>query len=110
VTNANAGAGRKFHPACAAGRHGPVHPIVGGEVSGIDLRRRLSAADEEAWVAHVGETAGGGTLRSTCSSWYVGTNIPVKPRVFMPYIGGLQAYIERRETVVAKGHEGFAME
>jgi cation diffusion facilitator CzcD-associated flavoprotein CzcO len=63
---------------------------------------------EEAWVGHVGESAGG-TLRSTCSSWYVGANIPGKPRVFMPYIGGLPAYIERCEAVVAKGYEGFAI-
>jgi len=62
---------------------------------------------EEAWVGHVGETAGN-TLRSTCSSWYVGANIPGKPRVFMPYIGGLPAYIERCEAIVAKGYEGFA--
>jgi cyclohexanone monooxygenase len=62
---------------------------------------------EEAWVGHVGEGAAN-TLRSTCSSWYVGANIPGKPRVFMPYIGGLPAYIERCEAVVAKGYEGFA--
>ena len=63
---------------------------------------------EEAWVGHVGEVADI-TLRSTCSSWYVGANIPGKPRVFMPYIGGLPAYIERCEAVVAKGYEGFAL-
>jgi len=63
---------------------------------------------EESWVGHVGEAAGV-TLRSTCSSWYVGANIPGKPRVFMPYIGGLPAYIERCEAVVAKGYEGFAI-
>jgi cation diffusion facilitator CzcD-associated flavoprotein CzcO len=62
---------------------------------------------EENWVGHVGESAGN-TLRSTCSSWYVGANIPGKPRVFMPYIGGLPAYIERCEAVVAGGYEGFA--
>ncbi len=62
---------------------------------------------EEAWVGHVGEGAGN-TLRSTCSSWYVGANIPGKPRVFMPYIGGLPAYIERCEAVVARGYEGFS--
>ena len=51
----------------------------------------------------------GGTLRSTCSSWYVGANIPGKPRVFMPYIGGFPAYIERCEAVVKNGYEGFAV-
>jgi cyclohexanone monooxygenase len=49
------------------------------------------------------------TLRSTCSSWYVGANIPGKPRVFMPYIGGLPAYIQACEKVVANGYEGFAL-
>jgi cyclohexanone monooxygenase len=62
---------------------------------------------EEEWVAHVG-TAAGATLRSTCSSWYVGANIPGKPRVFMPYIGGLPAYIERCDAIVANDYEGFA--
>jgi cation diffusion facilitator CzcD-associated flavoprotein CzcO len=63
---------------------------------------------QEDWVAHVGEVAGY-TMRSTCSSWYVGANIPGKPRVFMPYIGGLPAYIERCEAVVAKDYEGFSV-
>jgi cyclohexanone monooxygenase len=62
---------------------------------------------EEAWVGHVGEAAGT-TLRSSCSSWYVGANIPGNPRVFMPYIGGLPAYIERCEAVVQADYEGFA--
>ena len=63
---------------------------------------------EEAWVGHVGEAAGA-TLRSSCSSWYIGANIPGKPRVFMPYIGGFPAYIERCEAVVKDGYEGFAV-
>ncbi len=63
---------------------------------------------EEAWVGHVGDVAGP-TLRSSCSSWYVGANIPGKPRVFMPYIGGFPAYVERCEAVVRNGYEGFAV-
>ena len=42
--------------------------------------------------AHVSEVAGR-TLRYTCSSWYLGANIPGKPRVFMPYIGGFPKYV-----------------
>jgi hypothetical protein len=63
---------------------------------------------EKFWAGEVGGAANI-TLRSTCSSWYVGANIPGKPRVFMPYIGGLPAYIERCEAVVAKGYEGFSL-
>jgi len=63
---------------------------------------------QEAWVGQVGDAANI-TLRSTCSSWYVGANIPGKPRVFMPYIGGLPAYIAACETVVKNGYEGFTL-
>ena len=72
--------------------------------------RVIEATDaaEQDWVAHVGQVAGA-TLRSSCSSWYVGANIPGKPRVFMPYIGGLPAYIERCEAVVKADYEGFSI-
>jgi cyclohexanone monooxygenase len=63
---------------------------------------------QETWVGEVGNSASI-TLRSTCSSWYVGANIPGKPRVFMPYIGGLPAYIQACEAVVAEGYRGFAL-
>ncbi|MBS0220819.1 MAG: NAD(P)/FAD-dependent oxidoreductase [Proteobacteria bacterium] len=63
---------------------------------------------QEAWVGEVGKSANI-TLRSTCSSWYVGANIPGKPRVFMPYIGGLPAYIVACDEVVAGGYKGFAL-
>ena len=57
---------------------------------------------------HVGEVAGR-TLRSTCSSWYVGANIPGKPRVFMPYIGGFPTYVQKCNEVAAAGYEGFVL-
>ncbi|HTR88447.1 MAG TPA: cyclohexanone monooxygenase, partial [Reyranella sp.] len=63
---------------------------------------------EEMWTGEVGKSANL-TLRSTCSSWYVGANIPGKPRVFMPYIGGLPAYIEHCERVVGDDYTGFAL-
>ena len=63
---------------------------------------------EEAWVAHVCEVAGP-NLRAVCSSWYVGANVPGKPRVFMPYIGGFPQYVARCEEVVAAGYAGFEL-
>ena len=63
---------------------------------------------EAFWAGEAGGAANI-TLRSSCSSWYVGANIPGKPRVFMPYIGGLPAYIECCEAVVKAGYEGFAI-
>ena len=66
------------------------------------------ARAEEEWVGHVGELAGR-TLRYTCSSWYLGVNIPGKPRVFMPYIGGFPRYVERCSEIADKGYEGFSL-
>jgi cyclohexanone monooxygenase len=63
---------------------------------------------EDNWVAHVNETAHG-TLYPQANSWYMGANIPGKPRIFMPYIGGVGAYRTICNEVAAKGYEGFAM-
>jgi cyclohexanone monooxygenase len=65
----------------------------------------LAAQDQ--WVAHVNEVASG-TLMLEGGSWYLGANIPGKPRVFMPYAAGVGAYREICERVVASGYEGFA--
>jgi cation diffusion facilitator CzcD-associated flavoprotein CzcO len=62
---------------------------------------------EDAWVAYNDEVAHR-TLRYDCTSWYLGSNIPGKRRVFMPFVGGLPAYIRKCEEVAAAGYEGFA--
>ena len=61
---------------------------------------------EQAWVAHVNELAEP-TMFMHANSWYLGANIPGKPRVFMPYCGGMGTYRQRCEEVVAAGYEGF---
>ena len=63
---------------------------------------------EDKWVAHVNEVAFN-TLYPQANSWYMGANIPGKPRIFMPYIGGVGAYRKICDEVAAKGYEGFAM-
>ena len=67
------------------------------------------AASENAWIGHVNEVASE-SLRSTCSSWYVGANIPGRPRVFMPYIGGFPAYLDRCNAETESGYAGFAVD
>ena len=62
---------------------------------------------EDEWVAHVGEVAGA-TLYPTCNSWYLGANVPGKPRVFMPYLG-FPAYVEKCDAVAANDYEGFEL-
>ena len=71
-------------------------------------RTRIEATEqaETAWVNEV-NAAASGSLRSTCNSWYVGSNIPGKAHVFMPYIGGFPKYVEKCEAVAANGYEGF---
>ena len=65
---------------------------------------------QDAWVEHVNQVAEGTMFTApTCNSWYLGANIPGKPRVFLPYVGGLPAYIEKAEAIAAAGYEGFAL-
>ncbi len=63
---------------------------------------------QEAWVEHSNEI-GSQTLYPLANSWYMGANVPGKPRVFLPYIGGCGPYRERCDEVAAKGYEGFKL-
>jgi cation diffusion facilitator CzcD-associated flavoprotein CzcO len=63
---------------------------------------------EEAWVEHVNELASH-TLYPLANSWYLGSNIPGKPRLFMPYVGGLGTYRKKCDEVAANGYEGFCL-
>jgi cyclohexanone monooxygenase len=65
-------------------------------------------AAQDEWVAHVNEVADR-TLYPHANSWYMGANVPGKPRVFMPYIGGVGVYREKCAEVAAKGYEGFRL-
>ncbi len=62
---------------------------------------------ELAWGDHVQEVANG-TLLYSCNSWYLGANVPGKPRVFMPYLG-YPAYAQKCREVAANGYEGFKL-
>ena len=63
---------------------------------------------ERNWVQHVNEVADS-TLYPLANSWYVGANIPGKPRVFMPYVGGFSGYKKKCDAVAENGYEGFTM-
>ena len=63
---------------------------------------------EAAWDEHVQDCAAI-TLYPTASSWYMGANVPGKPRVFLPYIGGVDGYRRACDEVVAQGYLGFRM-
>jgi cyclohexanone monooxygenase len=63
---------------------------------------------EDAWVDHVNEVANA-SLYPLTNSWYTGANIPGKPRVFMPYVGGVGAYRKKCDDVAARNYEGFTL-
>lgn len=61
------------------------------------------------WMQEVNQAAAATLLPKAKHSWYLGANIPGKPRVFMPYAGGMAHYRKRCETITANGYEGFLM-
>jgi cyclohexanone monooxygenase len=61
---------------------------------------------EAAWCRHSTEAVTP-TMLPQANSWYMGANVPGKPRMFMPYAGGLHTYTEICRQVTAKGYEGF---
>ena len=63
---------------------------------------------EDQWVEHVNDVANL-TLFPIANSWYMGANVPGKPRVFMPYIGGLPRYSKICDDVAAADYRGFTL-
>ena len=61
---------------------------------------------QERWAEHVNQVADR-TLFPQANSWYIGANIPGKPRVFMPYVG--LNYRQKVRDAVEHGYQGFAL-
>jgi cyclohexanone monooxygenase len=81
----------------------------------IDYMRRngiaaaeASAAAQEDWVRQVNEGADR-TLYPKANSWYVGANVPGKPRVFLPYADGFGKYAGICAEIAAQGYRGFKL-
>jgi cation diffusion facilitator CzcD-associated flavoprotein CzcO len=72
---------------------------------GLDVMDADAAAEHE-WVAHVNEIAEQ-TMFMLADSWYLGANIPGKPRVFMPYPGGVGPYRQKCNEIAEAGYTGF---
>ena len=71
------------------------------------IEARADAMDK--WVAEVNEAAHKTVLPLAKHSWYLGAHIPGKPRVFMPYAGGMLRYRQLCADVAARGYEGFML-
>ena len=44
------------------------------------------------------------------NSWYLGANVPGKPRIFMPYVGGLDVYRDKADEIAGDDYRGFHFE
>lgn len=75
-----------------------------------DQRLSVFEADESAedqWVDHVNDVASM-TLFPKGGSWYLGANVKGKPRIFMPYAGGVGPYREICDAVTTDNYRGFS--
>ena len=72
--------------------------------------KRIEAEPEaaEQWVGQVNDAANATLLPMASSSWYLGANVPGKPRVFMPYAGGFARYSRICNEVTQSDYRGFA--
>ena len=99
----------KSNMVCSIEQHVEFISDTIAHMASRDLQTIEANADAEAdWVAHVNEVADS-TLFNKAESWYTGANIPGKPRVFMPYVGGVHTYRRACDAVVADGYRGFTM-
>ncbi len=71
------------------------------------IEARPEAMDQ--WVQEVNAAANATLLPHAHHSWYLGANVPGKPRVFMPYAGGMARYREICSDIAARGYEGFTL-
>ena len=90
-------------------RSDPAFRLLAGEVLRQSKFQVIEATKEaeDPWLIQV-QTAAEGTLWPACDNWYLGANVPGKPRVFMPYVDWV-GYVAKCEDVVAKGYEGFSL-
>ena len=72
-------------------------------------RIEATVAAEADWVKQVDEAADAWLYKKAKNSWYMGANIPGKPRVFMPYVDSGGAYRKICDRVAAHQYEGFVL-
>jgi len=75
---------------------------------GQDVIEPTHEAETE-WVAHTNELADATLLPDSPTSWYMGDNVPGKPRRVLVYLGGAPAYRARCDEVVTAGYDGFRL-
>ena len=76
--------------------------------NGLDTIEPTRPAEDD-WVEHVNQAAGK-TLFPKANSWFLGANIPGKPRVFMPYVAKIGVYRQECQAVADAGYRGFTLD
>jgi cation diffusion facilitator CzcD-associated flavoprotein CzcO/acetyl esterase/lipase len=76
--------------------------------NGLDVIEPTETA-EAGWLQHVNDCADI-TLYPHADSWYMGANVPGKPRVFLPYVGGVDTYRGACDEVVSRDYLGFRLQ
>jgi len=95
-------------PTCAEVQGDWIARLLDHLRQGNYTRVEATVAAEEAWRAQVLELADA-TLFPRADSWYLGANIPGKPREMLSFTGGLPAYLEKCRESAELGYEGFAL-
>jgi cation diffusion facilitator CzcD-associated flavoprotein CzcO len=72
------------------------------------VRMEADESAEKSWGVEVQAAAGRTLLPMAASSWYLGANVPGKPRAFMPYAGGLANYFQACAAIADDDYTGFA--
>jgi cyclohexanone monooxygenase len=78
------------------------------ETNGLDVIEAEEPAQDD-WADHVREL-GEKTLYPKTNSWYMGANVPGKPRLFLAYVAGHKTYTEACEDVAENGYKGFSLQ
>ena len=79
--------------------------LVNQRAEGFDSIEPTQTA-VDGWVQHTNDF-GDLTLMYKANSWYVGANVPGKPRVLLPYTGGVGRYRMACNEVAQRGYLGF---
>lgn len=82
-----------------------ANAISSARAEGIE-RFEASPDAEREWIEHAAEL-GELMVHRNSTSWYVGANVPGKPRVVLPYLGGVGPFRAKSTEVAEAGYTGF---
>lgn len=85
-----------------------IAELIGTLVEQGQHRIEAQRESQDAWTTHVSSLVRGTVLEKS-ESWYVGANVPGKPRTILAYMGGVPRYRSACEASREKGYDGFTI-